>query len=157
VPDEQEVVASDRRIDDLSPYTTLDLDKFWNVLLFLLSHEYRRRQPSNLFEAAYEDPLAWAVIGVQPIDYRNSGGYPLRVSHPANIRDILDVLSGVTYDDLRPHADREAMIEASVYRQRDHSPDRPDAEKTYDLIVQRLRQHYRNAATHGQVMIYERV
>lgn len=95
------------------------------------------------------------MIGVQPIDCRNSEGYPLRVSHPANIRDILDVLGDVTYDDLRPHADREAMIEASVYRQRDHFPDRPDAEKTYDLIVQRLRQHYRNAAAHGQVMIHE--
>lgn len=60
IPDERQLVASTPQCVDVSKHTTLSLDKYWDLLLFMLCEPYRNHMSlrSPGIEALHlDDPL----------------------------------------------------------------------------------------------------
>jgi hypothetical protein len=157
IPDDREIVASKPERVDGSKHTTLSLDKYWDLLLFMLCEPYRNqvspRSPG--IEALHlDDPLYWAIAGAKAAEYDTGQDFPLRYSTIPQIRQIEDALAPITFDDLRPFANEDMMRKGGVYRSSTFV-NSPQEEDLFERILICLKIHYRNAVENGQIMIHE--
>lgn len=157
VPDERQLFASTPQRVDMMAYTTLNLGKYWEVILFMLCISYRnQRSPRSpgIETLHLDDPLFWAIACADVVDYKTKQDFWLRYSTIPQVRQIEDALAPITFDDFRPFADPDAMRRAGVYRSGIYANSSRD-EKVITRILSRLKTHYRNAVENGQIMIHE--
>lgn len=157
IPDEQRVTASTPQPVDVSKYTTLDLGTYWGILLFMLCESYRNQvspQSSSIEDLHLEDPLYWAIAGANVADYDTGWHYPLRYSTVAQVKQVADALTPVTFEDLRPYGDADAMCRAGIYRSGTYV-NSSRMQETLRRMLTRLQVYYRDTTEHGQIVIHE--
>lgn len=157
IPDDRQIVASMPERIDVSKHTTLSLDTYWDLLLFMLCEPYRSQvspRSPGFKDLHLDDPLYWAIAGARVADYNTRQDQPLRYSTIPEVHQIADALAPVTFDDLRPFADADAMRQAGIYRSSTyvHSSEEEDI---FARILKSLQVHYRNAVKNDQIMIHE--
>lgn len=157
IPDDRQIVVSAPERIEVSKHATLSLDKYWDLLLFMLCEPYRSQaspQSPGIEDLHLDDPLYWTIAGANVAEYDTGQDYPLRYSTIPQVQQIEDALTQVTFDDLRPFAKEDAMRQAGIYRSSTyvHSSQEEDI---FARILMCLQLHYHNAAENGQIMIHE--
>ena len=142
-------------VHDPAEVSVLELDKYWDELLFLLSEERRRlRDRMDQWEHPYQEPAAWAVTGATRSYIADDNGHPLRYSTPEQVEAIDAYLKSITFDDLEQQWSDPAMRSARVYS-RSGPFLSPRGVKLYQTILTNLRGFYRQAVQEGETVVNE--
>ena len=83
------------------------VDKAWQAIHFLLTGEIEGGSP----------PLAWAVLGgLELADEKNyTGGSPLRILSPEQVREVAEALSGISAERLSSRITIAKMVSKKIY------------------------------------------
>ena len=134
----------------------LTLEKFWHVVLFLLSREYRERQPSPVWLYEYEDPLSWAVVGahIGSSPHDADMGAPFRYSAPTDVRAIARSLNAVNLDEFMRPAQEADDAELNELYGSEYRPASPE-DTRYASLLHNLKTFYTTASEREDAVFYE--
>jgi hypothetical protein len=111
------------------------VDKAWQAIHFLLTGEIEGGSP----------PLAWAVLGgLELADERDyTGGSPIRILSPEQVREVAEALSGISAEELLSRATIAEMAANSIYWVSENETPQREYIRSY---YEGLQQFYASAA-----------
>jgi hypothetical protein len=120
---------------------TIDVDKAWHGIHFLLTGEQYGGEP----------PLANVVMGLEPIGDENIGYGPAMGTPAQDVKKIAAALDSITEEEFRFKFDPVALKEADIYPEIwDEGKVALDYLTTY---FKKLQEFYKSAAAHGHAVI----